>query len=133
MNGRILKKEGFLPSEPLRADTYKGNLYVLTNGLTYSGGSELASLIKAHRKATFVGRETGGGCYGNTSGFFLILDLPNTGIKIRIPLLKFSVNTFSNDIPFGRGFIPDYEIHETTENLIKGKVTEMEFIIEQIQ
>lgn len=133
VDGRILRKPNFMPPEPVKADAYDGKLYILTSGLTYSGGSELASLVKAHRNATFIGRETGGGYYGQTSGFFLILTLPNTHINIRIPLLKFSVNVFSNEVPFGRGVIPDYEVHPTVEDILREKDTEMKFTLKHIK
>lgn len=61
VDGRLLRKQGFLAPQPVREDAYQGELYILISGLTYSGGSEFASIVKAHREATFLGIETGGG------------------------------------------------------------------------
>ncbi|BDD04528.1 S41 family peptidase [Aureibacter tunicatorum] len=131
-DGRYLRKPEFMPVEDPREDCFKGKIYVLTSGRTYSGGSELASLLKIHTDAIFVGEETGGGFYGQTSGMGLNLRLPNTNIGIDIPLIKFVLTDFHHDIPFGRGVIPDYQVENTYEEFI-GKVdVEMNFVMNLI-
>ena len=82
-DGRYLRKKGFMKAEPPKANSYKGKIYVLISGKTYSGGSEFAGLLKSKTKATFIGEETAGGFYGQTSGFVLNLTLPNTQTKIQ--------------------------------------------------
>jgi C-terminal processing protease CtpA/Prc len=131
-DGRLLRRKGILtPAEP-RPDAYTGKLYVLTSGLTYSGGSEFASIIKGNRRATFIGEETGGGYYGNTSGSYIRLTLPNSQIWIRIPLLKFVVEV-GGDIPFGRGVIPDHEIQPTIDEYLNGVDAEMNYALKLIR
>ena len=62
----------------------------MENGLgEYFGGSfsttcEFLSTLHHHHRATFIGEETGGGYYGNTSGMSLPLVLPNS--KIVMPM-----------------------------------------------
>ncbi|MBA2339269.1 MAG: hypothetical protein H0V88_02655 [Pyrinomonadaceae bacterium] len=131
-DGRLLRRKGILtPAEP-RKDAYQGKIYVLTSGLTYSGGSEFASIIKGNRQATFIGEETGGGYYGNTSGSYIRLTLPHSQIIIRIPLLKFVVEV-GGDIPFGRGVIPDYEIQPTIDEYLNGVDAEMNYALKLIR
>ncbi len=131
-DGRLLRRKGILtPAEP-RPDAYTGKLYILTGGLTYSGGSEFASIVKGNRQATFIGEETGGGYYGNTSGFQIILTLPHSEIIIRIPLLKFVVEV-EGDIPFGRGVIPDYEVQPTIDEYLNGVDAEMNYALKLIR
>jgi C-terminal processing protease CtpA/Prc len=125
-DGRILRKKGILNPENPKPNSFKGNVFVLTSGSTSSGGSEFASLIKTNTDAKFIGQETGGGYYGNTSGMFLVLILPTSKITIRIPLLKFIVNVKEN-FPFGRGVIPDYQIEPTIDEYLNGYDTELEF------
>ncbi|MEL7124246.1 MAG: S41 family peptidase, partial [Bacteroidota bacterium] len=48
---------------------FDGKLYVLISPVTYSGGSELCNMLHTNDLATFIGQETGGGYYGNTSGY----------------------------------------------------------------
>lgn len=126
-NGRYLNRpdryQGMLPS-PIH---FKGKLFVLLGGLTFSGGSEFAALAKNYTEAKFIGEESGGGYYGNTSGSYLKFILPNTQVSGRIPLAKFVVNTSFNQIPFGRGLIPDEKITETVEDILNHRDTVMDF------
>lgn len=126
-DGRILRKANILIPEKPKKNSFKGNLYVLIGGNTYSGGSEFASLIKEHRKATFIGEECGGGFYGNTSGFSIELILPNSQLRIKIPLLKFILHTKNSNIPFGHGVLPDYPLQPKYTDFLNGQDTELEF------
>ncbi len=124
-NGKIYRKEGLYIPEALKSNTFKGQVYILTSGWTYSGGAEFSTLMKEHTKAIFIGEETGGGYYGNTSGTSLELTLPNTKLKIDIPILKFVLEVQKGK--FGRGVIPDYEIQPTFEECINGYDAELEY------
>ncbi|MEL6537714.1 MAG: S41 family peptidase [Bacteroidota bacterium] len=114
-DGRFLRKADFMLVAPPKGEPYLGKMFVLISGKTYSGGSEFAALLKGNTEAVFVGEETAGGFYGQTSGFSLILTLPHTGTRIKIPLLKFVVNVEDDKIPMGRGVIPDYPVEPTFE------------------
>ena len=107
-DGRYLNKKGFYEGCSPNSIHFDGTIYILISGLTFSGGSEFAALAKNYTNAIFIGEETGGGYYGNTSGSYLKFTLPNTQLKGRVPLCKFVVETQNNSIPFGRGIIPDY-------------------------
>lgn len=124
-DGRILRKKGIEEIEPLKPNPYKGNIFIITSGWTYSGGAEFSSLMKQHTNAVFIGEEVGGGFYGNTSGYGLELTLPNTKILVDIPLLKFSLDVDNGE--FGRGVIPDYKVQLTFDDYEKGNDNVMEF------
>ncbi|NIM59886.1 MAG: hypothetical protein GTO16_13260 [Candidatus Aminicenantes bacterium] len=111
--------------------TFKGKVYVLINGASFSTSGECTSLIHFHKKAKFVGEECGAGYYGNTSGFMPKLTLPNTGIQVRIPLVKYSmaVSGYAPD----RGINPDYPVVPRIEDVLNEKDTEMDFVIELIE
>lgn len=132
-DGRILRKAGILEPEKPKADAFKGNIFVLIHGNTYSGGSELASLIRAHCKAIFIGQETGGGFYGNTSGFSLKLTLPNSGLELKIPLLKFVLDVSDQSYPFGHGVIPDYITVGTYQDFLNGTDKELQVVYKLIK
>lgn len=131
-DGRYLRKSGFMEVEQPKRNPFKGKIYVLISGKTYSGGSEFAGLLKSKTDAVFIGEETAGGFYGQTSGFGLTLTLPNTKTRIRIPLLKFVTSFESKDIPFGRGIIPDYNVQPTYEEYNNGIDSEMYFTFKLI-
>lgn len=126
-DGKIINKKGHYEGDKPNKNNFKGDIYILISGLTFSGGSEFAALAKNFTNAKFIGEETGGGYYGNTSGNFLKFTLPNTGLTGRIPICKFVVATNKNETPFGRGLFPDYSIQPTIEEYLNGFDTEMEY------
>lgn len=131
-DGRILRRPGIEAPEPIQKSPFKGKVYVLTSGWTYSGGAEFSSLMREHTKAVFVGEEVGGGFYGNTSGYGFTLTLPNTKTTVEIPILKFVLDV-KKEIPKGRGVIPDYEVQPTIEQFLKGEDVQMKFVQELIR
>jgi len=108
---------------------FEGEVYVIISPLTYSGGSEFSNMMYSQGLATFVGQETGGGYYGNTSGYMKQLILPNSRIEVYIPTLHFVMNV-SPTLPFGRGVIPHYKVIPTFEEYINGENASLNFILE---
>jgi hypothetical protein len=98
--------------EPVKNYLYKGNVIVLANGGTVSAASEFVALAKYHKRAAIIGEETGGCYYGATGGNYLILTLPASKIKVRIPAIRIfnavDIDTVSQ--PVGRGVLPDVEV-----------------------
>lgn len=127
-DGRYLNKEGHYIGEKPNVKNFKGDLYILISGLTFSGGSEFAALAKNYTHAKFIGEETGGGYYGNSSGSFLSFTLPNSAVTGRIPLCKFVIEPKADSIPFGRGVLPDYEVQPTIKEYLAGYDSEMEYV-----
>jgi hypothetical protein len=127
-DGRYLNKAGHYTGEKPNIKNFKGDLYILISGLTFSGGSEFAALAKNYTHAKFIGEETGGGYYGNSSGSFLSFTLPNSAVTGRIPLCKFVIEPKADTIPFGRGVLPDYEVQPTIKDYLAGYDSEMEYV-----
>jgi hypothetical protein len=109
---------------------FSGKTYVIISPVTYSGGSEFCNMMYSRDLATFVGQETGGGYYGNTSGYSKALLLPNSKIKVFIPALQFVMNV-NPTLPFGRGVIPHYEVIPTFEEYISGENAALNYILDQ--
>jgi hypothetical protein len=87
------------------APVFHGRLVVLAGGNTFSGGAELASMLRHTKRGVFVGEEVGGADEGNSSGYRWNLELPNSGMKLAIPLLQFRMAWSGR--PHGRGVRPD--------------------------
>ena len=111
--------------------TFKGKVYILINGGSFSATGECTSVIHFHKKALFVGEECGSGYYGNTSGFVPTLILPHTKIRVRIPLVRYTmaVSGYLSD----RGIIPDYPVIPTIKDILNGKDTELDAVIKLIK
>jgi C-terminal processing protease CtpA/Prc len=100
-------------------DAFSGQVYVLINGNSFSVTSEFASVAHFHKRATFIGQETGGGYYGDNSGVFAMVKLPHSGLELGIPLVAYYSAVQGYPYP-DRGIIPDYTVVPTVEEVLKG-------------
>jgi len=98
-------------------NNFRGKIYFLINGLSFSTTAELCSIAKSNNRGLFIGEETAGGYYGNNSGNFTIITLPNSKIIICIPTTKY-VMAVTEGKENDRGIIPDYEITPTINDII---------------
>ncbi|MGV3639926.1 MAG: S41 family peptidase [Adhaeribacter sp.] len=111
---------------------FQGEVYVLTDGYSFSVTAEFAAIAHHHRRATFVGRETGGAYYGNNSGFFVVSVLPHTGIEIATPQWAYYM-AVSGYPHADRGVLPDYEVVPGISDLLQHRDAELDFTLDLIQ
>ncbi len=124
--------EGLMAYQKEPKNKFSGKLYVIISPLTYSGGSEFCNMVFTNDLATFVGFETGGGYYGNTSGYSKEITLPNSKIVLDIPALQFVMNV-KPKLPLGRGVLPDYEVIPTFEQYSTRENPALSFILELLK
>src|SRR5207253_8434139 len=96
------------PSQP----AFTGKVYILINGNSFSTTSEFLSHAHAHKRATFIGEESGGGYYGNTSGPGAFLTLPNTRLQAYVPLMTYYMAVRDYKAA-SHGVVPDYPVPYT--------------------
>lgn len=123
-------KEYYKPITPNKY-AFNGKIFILINGNTFSASSDLAAILKSLGRAIFIGEETAGSYYGNSSGNFVFVTLPNTGFKTRIPIVGYYTNVNSN-VEMGRGIIPDYELEPNIDEIINDNDPELELAIKLI-
>lgn len=111
---------------------FKGKIYVIISPVTYSGGSEFSNMMYSRGLATFIGQETGGGYFGNTSGYGQNLTLPTSKITIDIPALQFVMNV-EPKLPFGSGVKPNYEVIPTINQHINNENVCLEYALKLIE
>ena len=112
------------PSKP----TFTGKVYILINGGSFSATSEFSSHAHYRKRATFIGEESAGGYYGNSSGFSPLVKLPNTQLGVVVPVVTYYM-AVSGYKPASRGIVPDYPIARTIEDLIAGKDRDLELAL----
>src|ERR1035441_4177011 len=113
------------PSKP----TFTGPVYILINGGSFSTTSEFLSQAHFHHRATFIGEESAGDYYGNTSGTVVKLTLPNTKLGIYLPLVSY-YEAVSGDHDAARGVIPDFPVQHTIADLVAGVDKDFEQALE---
>jgi C-terminal processing protease CtpA/Prc len=109
-----------------KKEVFKGKVYVLINGGSFSSTSALIANIKNTIPAKFIGEESGGTYEGPTGGQTIPIILPNSKIMVRISP-NINISYLYQKHPVGRGVIPDYPIHYSIHDVLAGKDLEMEF------
>lgn len=109
---------------------YGGDLFVLTDGLSFSAASVISSSLKGTNRATFIGNETGGTFNGTVAGILPVLTLPNSKLKWRLGIMNLSPKTQTEE--FGHGVRPDITIIPTAEQIINNEDPEMDWIINKL-
>lgn len=122
---------GLMALKKAPKNKFKGNVYVIISPITYSGGSEFSNMMYSRGLATFIGQETGGGYYGNTSGYGRNLTLPNSKIAVEIPALQFVMNV-EPKLSFGSGVKPHYEVVPTMNQYLNNENVCLEYAVKLI-
>jgi hypothetical protein len=91
--------------------SFKGKIYVLINGKSFSSSGLISTHLKATNRATFVGEETGGAYNGNISGRTAHYELPHSKLRLYVGVL--TIKTPHNVEPDGYGVKPDVYIPTT--------------------
>jgi C-terminal processing protease CtpA/Prc len=109
---------------------FKGKLYVLINGGTFSAASLIAANLRADKNVTFIGSETGGAGDKCTGGTFADLTLPHCGL-----LLHYALNALvvpKSVSAKGRGVMPDVAINYQIIDFVQKKDLEFEWVKENV-
>ncbi|MEN0005121.1 MAG: S41 family peptidase [Bacteroidota bacterium] len=117
-----------MPTSPAAA-AFQDDLTVLIGNGNFSSVNHVLSLLKYHKRATFVGEETGGTYTCNDNSRYL--SLPHTGINIRIAQSAFT--TPVSDLPIDQGILPNHRIVQTIDDYLGGKDAALEYAKALIQ
>lgn len=116
--------------KPKKINHFDGNIYVVTGGYTFSAATLVTQKLKGQENVTIVGEETGGGAYGNSAMFLTTIVLPNTGIRVTLPLYRMVLN--AQHPKDGRGVIPDVEVKPLSTAIQMGIDAKLEKVKELI-
>lgn len=110
---------------------FKGKLYVLINGNSFSASSILSTQLKGTNRATLVGQETGGAYNGTVAGIFKGYELPHSKVIMRVGMMQ--VETYFKVEPDGFGVPVDKEITPTRADREAERDPELEWILDDIK
>ena len=117
--------------QKIKSTSFKGKIYVIIDGGSFSASSIISSNLKGSKRAFFVGEETGGGYNGTVAGRMPMIQLPNSKIKINLGLLF--IAPYHQTTIEGHGIFPDKEIIPTLEDRINENDPELNWVLENIK
>ena len=103
------------PQQPYRGRYFRGKVVVLTDGGTFSAASNFTASLRAQRRITVIGQETGGAEAGCNGGTISELELPATHLVLLLP--HFRILTACPQPQLGRGVRPDIEVVPTPQQV----------------
>ena len=127
---RFLRFNASIKKEAPNELNYKGKIYVLINGNSFSASSLLSTHLKSNKRATFVGEETGGAFNGTVAGIYKTYQLPTSKIKVRMGLMQ--IEAHQKQSPDGYGIKPDVKIVPTVEDRKMNRDAELEWVLKDI-
>lgn len=131
-NGLLLNRATGKAHRPQKKYGFKGNVYLLTNGGSFSAAAIFPSIIQQYNpRAVVIGRETGGGQHGCNAFISPYLTLPHTKAKVRIPMFKIELRVSGKDQ--GRGVMPDYPVEYSFDDVRKNRDLDIEKVYELIK
>lgn len=132
-NGRWVLTEDHAKEEMIPyKKPFKGEVYVLIGGNTFSAASAFALNAKNSNEIVLIGEETGGGYYFHTGQYPALYELPNSKIMVRMPFVKIDKFVLDNSVPKGSGILPDIEVTLTVNDLIEGKDSQLDYTVNHI-
>jgi hypothetical protein len=100
--------------------TFTGKVYVVCDGGTRDAAAVLAMLAARSGRARLVGEELGTNAHSFTGGRTASVRLPNSGLRIEIPLLRY-IPEGASDAPVDHGERPRYPAAQQPSSLANGR------------
>lgn len=110
------------------ADHFLGRVTVLSSRGNASGSTMTIAGLQKLAGARVVGEPTGGSVEGPTAGIIVFLTLPESGVRVRVPLIR-SVTGLMPDEP-GMGVVPDVAVEITPSGFFGGRDEVLEAALE---
>ena len=90
----------------------------------------MASHLKGQSNITIVGEETGGSAYGNTAVHLPVITLPQSKVRVVMPLYRMVFDAKQQNT--GRGVMPDVQVLPTSTAIRLGVDLKMQKVKELI-
>lgn len=121
----------YIISFPKKRNAFKGQIYVLTNGKSFSMSGVDATYLKYKSNAIIIGEETGGNIAGSNAIISGNILLPHSKIQVFIPMyhIYHDINVNNN----GYGLMPDYPTYYTKDAVLKGEDIDLKKVMELVK
>jgi C-terminal processing protease CtpA/Prc len=115
---------------PVAANNFTGNLYTLIDGSGFSTTGHFCALLKYHQIGKFVGSETG--ATYTCTGSVRYVDLAHTKLILGTARKRRYTAAVKN-MDRTRGIIPNYQIEQSQRDIIEGRDTVLEYVLNLIR
>ncbi|MFT5451982.1 MAG: hypothetical protein ACI9N9_001468 [Enterobacterales bacterium] len=105
---------------------FTGNIIVLSNGYCFSACASLVATLEKNRLATVIG-ESPGSMTNVQYGYPIEITLPNTGLRVIIPAMKFILEN-TKDLS-DNTLVPEYEVERLKLDVLLGRDPVLEFAL----
>ncbi len=102
---------------------YKGKMYFLIDGGSFSSTSHILSFVKKYKLGTLIGELSSGSYSCNTIGF--PFPLPNSQLILKCATGIYETSVKGQDR--AKGIVPDYEVRNSLTNILNGQDKILEF------
>lgn len=106
------------PQTPLPG-AFAGDVTILVDGGVASAATMFAAKAQSLGRARIIGEPTGGSRLGPSAGLVLFATLPNSGVRLTIPVIR-SVMDAPRPGPDG-GVVPDRIVRTTLDDVVAGR------------
>jgi hypothetical protein len=94
---------------------FEGRVTLLSSGANSSGTTMLMTALQATGRARVVGEPTGGNRAGPTAGILFTVTLPESDIRLRLPIIR--TVTGYDEADNGRGVTPDVVVSPSVDDV----------------
>ena len=112
------------PSKP----QFKGELYLLTNGFSFSATSAFIALIQENDLGLVVGETPGGAFDGVNAGPPMMVELPYSKIRLYYRIIGTRYNVDAGKVSTK----VDFKIDNTLESFTNGKDVQLEYVLKEL-
>ena len=116
--------------DPIEKNHFNGKVYLVQGGYSFSATTLFLGEMKGQQNVKLVGEETGGGYYGNSAMLITYCTLPNSKLRVSLPLYRLVIN---KNRPKGGGVLPDIYVPPSSAAIERGVDLKMEKIKSLIQ
>jgi hypothetical protein len=116
---------------PKKSNHFDGGVYVMINGSTFSASTLFANAVKGQPGITLVGEQAGGGWHGNTGVIIPDITLPQTKMRVRLPLVR--IVQYKHVPHNGLGVMPDVYVPPSYDALMNGYDKKLKVVQELIK
>lgn len=110
---------------PMSKHHFNGTAYLIQGGYSFSATTLVLGELKGQKNIRLLGEETGGAYYGNSAMMIPTITLPNSKLRVSLPLFRLVANS---QRPKGAGIIPDISVPPSSDAIRRGVDPKMEKI-----